>query len=847
MKKLRLLCLFASAFFMTACESAASGESSAMCTVKFDTNTPNSLNASAVSTQVVKNGSRIKTPATSIVGNNPDSYAVFGWYEDKDLTDQWNFKKDTVSKDMTLYARWEKKFTVNYYTTDSKFPVNTVQVFEGNTVKEHPEYCVGFEYEGSFMDSDYTRPFTYDTPITSNVDIYMKKSEYIDMYEGNPTGGLFDNLEINGPTDNSGEVGNLSKVVDEFGEEAVLVDFGYSPILADPFIELSLNLDITKSPILHFVMKHYGKGTNFSIYYTTMLEDYTYSITSKSYGANFYAAYMFKPEEIEMTEEDEYIDVAIDLAKESMYHGYSVWGTSTYLGKLRIQASWKSTSVTDRSNKMLLKRIYGSNEGYEDGIVTTDTPEISAILKDDTSLPTQEDLPNGFVFPKDNKYVTPGETSEIYAKQNGLLAHFENEIEMRKHTDKEQTIKLELPRNDIGDVIGDKIISLDTYKTIYIKLRNYGYVENLKVAIRNDWEGSTYTTLKLPARMSDSKLFSVNLTSESSMRKNLASIEISYTASGVDNALLIESIYFQEAKPYDIPGISFDDKYVFGLNGTNVDVAYSTSYRSTEFNVKNSGATVTSNKTDISMTTSGYYFLKLTYTRSNNSNVNQVAVSFSSGSSYSSEFTFNLEGREKSSSVTIPLTYWGSVKNIKLKFVGTGIVRISELEFLVDDKYCLDLSKDINGSFDSTWLSGMNYAYEEMTSSASLEVDGNVDAGTRRMSLYLSVGHTRPQGAYNCANLSCVGKTKVTIVYRNTGDLVFSNIALGFIHTVDGNPDIGGNHYQFNSIMFQGGMKDYEWNSVEITIPAEMAQRYLGKITFLGLTNTIQVRNIAVI
>ena len=44
-----------------------------------------------------------------------DNYAFGGWYTDAALTREWNFATDTVSGDMTLYARWEHTSTASFF------------------------------------------------------------------------------------------------------------------------------------------------------------------------------------------------------------------------------------------------------------------------------------------------------------------------------------------------------------------------------------------------------------------------------------------------------------------------------------------------------------------------------------------------------------------------------------------------------------------------------------------------------------------------------------------------------------------------------------------------------------
>lgn len=68
------------------------------CTIHFETN-----GGSIVDDQEIELYGKIKEPKTKKEG-----YHVEGWYLDKDLTEKWDFKKDTVKGNMTLYAKWEE-------------------------------------------------------------------------------------------------------------------------------------------------------------------------------------------------------------------------------------------------------------------------------------------------------------------------------------------------------------------------------------------------------------------------------------------------------------------------------------------------------------------------------------------------------------------------------------------------------------------------------------------------------------------------------------------------------------------------------------------------------------------
>ena len=67
------------------------------CTVHFETN-----GGTAVPDQYVMIGKKLKAPS----GCKKEGFHVEGWYKDMDLQNEWNFKEDTVSGNMTLYAKW---------------------------------------------------------------------------------------------------------------------------------------------------------------------------------------------------------------------------------------------------------------------------------------------------------------------------------------------------------------------------------------------------------------------------------------------------------------------------------------------------------------------------------------------------------------------------------------------------------------------------------------------------------------------------------------------------------------------------------------------------------------------
>ena len=73
---------------------------------------------SQVASQTVDIGSKVTQPS------NPSAtgYTFGGWYKDSGCTNAWNFNTDTVSADMTLYAKWTlNKYNVSFGVNNSNY------------------------------------------------------------------------------------------------------------------------------------------------------------------------------------------------------------------------------------------------------------------------------------------------------------------------------------------------------------------------------------------------------------------------------------------------------------------------------------------------------------------------------------------------------------------------------------------------------------------------------------------------------------------------------------------------------------------------------------------------------
>jgi hypothetical protein len=77
----------------------------------------------------------------------------------------------------------------------------------------------------------------------------------------------------------------------------------------------------------------------------------------------------------------------VDLNLYEIYkNGYSIWGTSPYLGALRIQANYKSQSEDDFSNVFLIKSI----EGIAVDIPVEDSQDVTKKVEEAKALTAEE-------------------------------------------------------------------------------------------------------------------------------------------------------------------------------------------------------------------------------------------------------------------------------------------------------------------------------------------------------------------------------------------------------------------------------------------------------------------------
>lgn len=132
----------------------------------------NSQGGSEVAPQAVYAGEKIVKPANP---TKEKEYFV-DWYKEAECTNVWDFENETVSQDITLYAKWTSiAYTVTFETNGGS-AIEAQLVPEGTfATKPVPAPTKeGYLFEGWYTEQTMTNLFDFYTPITKDITLYAK-------------------------------------------------------------------------------------------------------------------------------------------------------------------------------------------------------------------------------------------------------------------------------------------------------------------------------------------------------------------------------------------------------------------------------------------------------------------------------------------------------------------------------------------------------------------------------------------------------------------------------------------------------------------------------------------------
>ncbi len=111
-----------------------------------------------------------------------EGYSFEGWFKEKTCQIAWDFSKDTVTKDMTLYAKWVEnvkpviKYTVTYDMQGHGEQVSSETVEEGTLITEPSvPSAKNYAFEGWYKDAGCQIKWDFESNrVSSNMTLYAK-------------------------------------------------------------------------------------------------------------------------------------------------------------------------------------------------------------------------------------------------------------------------------------------------------------------------------------------------------------------------------------------------------------------------------------------------------------------------------------------------------------------------------------------------------------------------------------------------------------------------------------------------------------------------------------------------
>lgn len=131
----------------------------------------NTQGGSAVSAQTVKDGDKVTEPEA------PTKAGVIfgGWYTSADYAKAWDFSKDVVTEDVTLYAKWASESVIVSFETNGGNEIAEQKVAKGGLLANVPvPVKTGSAFDGWYTNKELTTEFNANTPIENDIKLYAK-------------------------------------------------------------------------------------------------------------------------------------------------------------------------------------------------------------------------------------------------------------------------------------------------------------------------------------------------------------------------------------------------------------------------------------------------------------------------------------------------------------------------------------------------------------------------------------------------------------------------------------------------------------------------------------------------
>ncbi len=745
--------------------------------------------------EVDKNGDGLLSePVLEVMGDNPDEAELEGWYTESTYEHKWNFETDKVTSDLTLYAKWSKTFKVTYHvvydTHDTTYQAPSWSVKEGTCAERKDAVADGYELLGYYADENYEKEFDFATPITADTDIYVKTSDNL-YFNAETMDRNFSVWSANGTQE------NLSKELVEDGDESYIkVNYGtknnnLNGVHTGAFGASSLGILLDGSQHLEFTFKNMGNATDITIYFSVMFDDLTWA----TMGFADYQ-YHFTEEQRNMTAEDDWITLTLELDKITMDkggHGVSAWANAVKLGDFRIDFyDWEyatNENYPTTNNIAYIKEIKGV--ACDEYTSPSDSVTFTDSSKEDLEAVKQDSV-NGWNFPKEFAKAQAQGDTVLYNTVDGLLAYAPYGSKNVEFTLKE------------GD------LTVDRLSTVAFNLKNGGYGQTLKLTFRLSDGTEEWTVIRqtsLEQGMESFKDILLSMSSSENFAGTLKSIDFSLETNGIDNYIYLSALEVKGYMAAEIPGINFADNELAFTDGDGASSEFDLEELTTVVTVTKSGATIADATYSYPV---GVYKTAEMVVKADG--VSKITMKYTVGETeYSVEFLPTAEWSTVKAELASGVEKIGVVKGIKFEFTGVGSVALKSLEFKIDPTRGLDFST--SGYLEALkaegrFTGGTTGEYDELTSSTKL-CGTDPNAG---INMYV--------GFYNavtgCYDIQLGEGQKIYVIYQNTSSVGGGEQPIRFYykanaHAENGvNPD-GGDYSGYNDIQPLTNMSAGEW------------------------------------
>jgi len=119
-----------------------------------------------------------------------ENATFFGWYFDAEYTQPLEYPY-TISKDITLYAKWTHYYEVTF-DTNNLITIDPIHIKEGNTISEPTVMSVKhYTFKDWYTDTTYSEKFNFTKPILENTTVYGLFEGNLQIVNFNSNGGTF--------------------------------------------------------------------------------------------------------------------------------------------------------------------------------------------------------------------------------------------------------------------------------------------------------------------------------------------------------------------------------------------------------------------------------------------------------------------------------------------------------------------------------------------------------------------------------------------------------------------------------------------------------------------------------